>query len=283
LAATKQHAFGLTDDEILSLKITVSMTAGVVALLVVSIMFSFPGRELLLAITAGGIGGLMHEFAQSKGTITFIERTDGGFSLGSVSSLVLGMVAGLLVFSGSEDLSELLGGSAVPTVVRTTAYTTIQAGASTLQPNIAEIFLKTILGGLALKGISQAAASNVGTRDKFTILDAKFKTGYNDNNLIILVKNEMVTRSLVLQYVQVNDYETGKSEDLISRQEVIGPRKTREINIALNFKPESDKKYVVILVSTNGERTLDVTVSNVDSNDYEFMGRGVGKGKGREE
>jgi len=51
-------------------------------------------RAIWLAVAVGGLGGLAHELAQSRGTVLIVERTADGISLGTIAGIILGGVAG---------------------------------------------------------------------------------------------------------------------------------------------------------------------------------------------
>ena len=90
---------------------------------------------LWLAASVGGLGGLVHEFAQSGGKIVFFQKEKDGLYLGSLAGTVLGAVAGLLVIRG-----HLTGSS--PDV------------------NTTQLTYEIFVAGLALKGVTEAAAGN---------------------------------------------------------------------------------------------------------------------------
>jgi len=84
-----------------------------------------------LAVSVGGLGGLVHEIAQSGGKILFFERKLDGFYLGGLAGVVLGAAAGLLAVRGF-----LTGNAEVDEVV---------------------IIYEAFLAGMALKGVTEAA------------------------------------------------------------------------------------------------------------------------------
>lgn len=142
---TKTWPFGLNFAEVLSIWITVAMTG--ITLLVLSISYYLtPPQIIVIAFSAGAIGGFLHEFVQSKGTILFIQKREDGIYLGSITGLILGMVAGILVL-----VQPLAGGT----------------GLGSLDPNA--ILIESFLAGLALKGVAEGATSVPQLKDKFTI------------------------------------------------------------------------------------------------------------------
>lgn len=85
-----------------------------------------------LAVSVGGLGGLVHEIAQSGGKILFFERKLDGFYLGGLAGVVLGAAAGLLAIRGFL---------VDPNV----------------QVNEFELIYEAFLAGMALKGVTEAA------------------------------------------------------------------------------------------------------------------------------
>ena len=92
---------------------------------------------LWLAVAIGGLGGLVHEIAQSGGKILFFERKLDGFYIGSLGGVVLGAVAGIMTVRGFV---------VDPTTLKP----------SGTQGPVALMF-ELFLAGLALKGVTEAA------------------------------------------------------------------------------------------------------------------------------
>lgn len=103
-----------------------------VALVILASISAGQGWVIGLAATVGGIGGLVHEIAQSGGKILFFERKADGFYLGSAAGAVLGAVAGLLAVRGLI----------------------IDPAAS---PGTTALVFDSLLAGMALKGVTEAA------------------------------------------------------------------------------------------------------------------------------
>ena len=95
----KRRPFNLNDDEVLSIIIT-SVMAGI-TLILLGIFYYLWKDPVGVTLSAGAFGGFLHEFVQSKGKILFIERKDDGLYLGSISGLILGLVAGILIYGGT--------------------------------------------------------------------------------------------------------------------------------------------------------------------------------------
>lgn len=85
-----------------------------------------------LAVSVGGLGGLVHEIAQSGGKIFFFERKLDGIYIGALAGTILGAVAGLLAIHG------FLINHAAP-----------------LNPT--ELIYEAFIAGMALKGVTEAA------------------------------------------------------------------------------------------------------------------------------
>ena len=98
-------------------------------------VFSISDKNaLLLAVSMGALGGLIHEIAQSGGKILFFEKQEDGYYLGSIAGMALGAVAGILVVRG-----QLVG---------------IE------NANMTDIAIEVFMAGLGLKGIAEAASGN---------------------------------------------------------------------------------------------------------------------------
>jgi hypothetical protein len=126
---------GLSRLEIASIIVTVGMGIALAILAWASAHYQW---LIWLAASVGALGGLVHEIAQSGGKIMFFQRNQDGMYLGSLAGMVLGAVAGLLVVRG-HLIAGGTGGASVSNVQLT--Y---------------EIFI----AGLALKGVTEAAAGN---------------------------------------------------------------------------------------------------------------------------
>jgi len=96
------------------------------------------GDVMTLAASMGALGGLSHEIAQSHGKILFFREAEDGIYIGSIASLVLGAIAGLLVARG---LVTHAPGVAPPTV------------------DLLQLKFEAFFAGLGLKGILDAAGS----------------------------------------------------------------------------------------------------------------------------
>ena len=118
-------------------KASVVITLATGVLLAVLAWASFHNTWVLwLAVSVGGLGGLVHEIAQSGGEIAFFEKKADGFYLGSLAGVVLGAVAGMLVVRGH-----------LPSVTETA-----------LSISKTQLAYEVFTAGLALKGVTEAAS-----------------------------------------------------------------------------------------------------------------------------
>jgi hypothetical protein len=129
LAVTSPIAEGLSKLDIYSIVVTLTMGIGLGILASFSAHYS---KYIWLAVSVGGLGGLVHEIAQSGGKILFFERKLDGIYIGSLAGTILGAVAGLLAIRG------LIINPPTP-------------------PDITQLIYEGFLAGLALKGITEAA------------------------------------------------------------------------------------------------------------------------------
>src|SRR5207302_278748 len=113
----------------------IAVGLGVVATITAKQFAPTSPRVLWLAIAVGGLGGLAHEIAQSRGTILVVERRADGIYLGTIAGVILGAVAGLLAVKG------LL----------------ISPTSPATQPGAIQLIYEAFIAGLALKGITEAA------------------------------------------------------------------------------------------------------------------------------
>lgn len=107
--------------------------ASAVVLGTVTYISAGKGWWIGIAAAMGGLGGLVHEIAQSGGKILFFERKADGFYLGSIAGAVLGAVAGLMTIRGL-----LIDGGAP------------DGGAT-------QLVYEALFAGLAMKGVTEAA------------------------------------------------------------------------------------------------------------------------------
>ena len=119
-------------------QLTSLILLGIVLALGLIFYYSFP-HAFFLAIFAGAIGGMIHEFAQSYGKF-LLPNTDakGNQCLGTLLGIAAGAVAGLLVYEGLKSTAKVGPALAVSAIV----------------------------SGLAAKGLADAPSYTTGTSKK---------------------------------------------------------------------------------------------------------------------
>ena len=122
-------SFGLTRVELWS----VGATAALALVFIAAAALSYGNNPLVLAVSLGCVGGLMHELAQSGGKILFFERKDDGLYLGGVAGMMLGGVTGLI------------------------AAHAVQAATAMEYQNLA---YEAFMAGVGMKGLVEAAAGS---------------------------------------------------------------------------------------------------------------------------
>ena len=112
-------------------------TAAIGIVLAVTAWFSYHNKQLLiLAFSVGGIGGLVHDIAQSRGKLLFFKRQSDGLYLGTVAGVFLGAVAGVVVIRGF-----------------------LTGDTPTTDATFVQMSYEAFLAGLALKGVAEAAGT----------------------------------------------------------------------------------------------------------------------------
>jgi hypothetical protein len=136
----------LSPTEFRSIIVTISIGAGLVVLASLSAHYASlsppNGWVIWLSVSVGGLGGLVHELAQSGGKILFFERKLDGIYIGSVAGVALGAVAGLL---------------AIQSFITHPAAQQATAANAAAQPDPLQLIFEAFLAGLALKGVTEAA------------------------------------------------------------------------------------------------------------------------------
>lgn len=240
----KKHAFGLSDDEILSLKITIIMTVITFFLLYV---FLSAKSELGIALTAGAIGGFLHEFVQSKGKVLFIQQMEDGLYLGSISGLILGMVAGMLVYAGTVSPNILTG---TTTNLNSTATTQIVPSVS---QGMQFLLFESMLAGLALKGVSEAATSPAKVTDTFKIISAEFLSHDKKQEKIKVVIKNHASYIVQLQHITITDAENHTQSMDISKESVKA-KQTLSLEVPCSWR--NNVSYTITIISLNGQDEL---------------------------
>jgi hypothetical protein len=120
----------LDKDDLAAMIVTVVL---LIALIVLAWLSYDNDWKLGLALSVGGVGGLIHEIAQSGGKFLLVQKKEDGLYLGSYSGVILGAVAGILTLRG------LLNGDGADAT------------------NNLKVVIEVFLAGLALKGVVEAA------------------------------------------------------------------------------------------------------------------------------
>jgi hypothetical protein len=125
---------GLTRVEMWSVVVTAAL-----AFIFIAIAYlSFGRSPMVLAVSLGSVGGLMHELAQSGGKVLFFTKKDDGLYLGGVAGMLLGGVTGLIAAHG------MAATPSVPGAIPFMQY-----------DNLA---YESFMAGMGLKGLVEAAA-----------------------------------------------------------------------------------------------------------------------------
>jgi len=145
---------------------TLSLAAVLTALAVMSFLKVWPsyssGWIIWLGFSAGGLGGILHEFAQSGGKLIMPKRQADGEYLGSFMGMLMGLAAGILAVQGlfSEAVLRPDAATSYPSVAAISAQTTRGSNSvppTPQQPIAIQAFYTALLAGLGLKGITEAA------------------------------------------------------------------------------------------------------------------------------
>jgi len=117
--------------------VSIAATVAIGVAFAIAAWFSYQKQSLfILAFSVGGLGGLVHDIAQSRGKLLFFERHKDGLYLGTIAGVFLGAVAGILVIRG---------------------YLT--GDTPTTSATFVDMSYEAFLAGLALKGVAEAAGT----------------------------------------------------------------------------------------------------------------------------
>lgn len=117
--------------------LSIVITVSIGLILAIAAWFSYQKQMLfILAFSLGGIGGLIHDIAQSRGKLLFIKSQPDGLYLGTVAGVLMGAVAGIVVIRG---------------------YLT--GDTPTTDATFVNMSYEAFLAGLALKGVAEAAGT----------------------------------------------------------------------------------------------------------------------------
>jgi hypothetical protein len=140
----------LTSGERLSLLYTSGFS---VAFLIVALLTTSWNFLILHTIAVGSLGGLVHEFAQSQGKIFFFRKEKDGLYLGSLTGMILGTVAGLLVIR--SYIQPPISGEPPSNAAATEQAT------QNHQPFGLALSLEIFFAALGLKGVAEAATGQL--------------------------------------------------------------------------------------------------------------------------
>jgi hypothetical protein len=144
-------------------KIHLGITFGTIGVFILALALYYNlvqnPSPIVIAMLAGAVGGIGHEFAQSGGTIAFYKIKDDGVYLGSLAGLVLGMISALILFQGLHNQPKEI------------------------------VLVQSLLAGLALKGISEALGGQVIPRVKEVISIENISSNVPNNQIKVIVRN----------------------------------------------------------------------------------------------
>jgi hypothetical protein len=265
----QKRLFGLTDEEVFSIVLTAIMTGITLVLLA---LFYYQWKDPVgVTLSAGAFGGFLHEFVQSKGKILFIERKDDGLYLGSISGLILGLVAGILIYGGTTyniipstpSPDQVVGSMSLHGIAE---YSPIQQGPSPQSNNnlqMGQLLFEGLIAGLALKGISEAATSRAKIGDSFDVVSVNFEPSVisetNSGVVKVTIKNNMNTM-LELQAITMfsirNESFTSTRQDHYEkeREKWSVPQKSATTIELPGFRRKYEEKYTLEVVSNNGKK-----------------------------
>ena len=280
VSVLKKRHFDLNDDEVLSLVITTIMAG--ITLVLLGIFYYWLQDPIGVTLSAGAFGGFLHEFVQSKGRILFIERKDDGLYLGSISGLILGLVAGILIYGGTiyniipSTSPDQVASNSIHGIAE---YSSIQQAPS-LQDNLqmGQLLFEGLIAGVALKGISEAVTSPAKIKDSFDVISVVFqpKVGTaNFANVDVTIKNHM-DKELQLHAMTMSEKlkkETKSITSIATKDKITGepmeewlvPEKSATTIPSKEFEWVNDKTYIIEVVSSNGKVVVEATAPKSQS------------------
>jgi len=149
---------------------TVLLTAVLIVLGIFSFRNVWPGHNsgwiIWLGLAAGGLGGILHEFAQSGGKLLLTKREADGIYLGSLTGMLLGMLAGVLAVQGlfssptapANNTPVPAVNASISAVTAPTPQTPNPAPSAPQPPLAIQAFYTALLAGLGLKGVAEAVS-----------------------------------------------------------------------------------------------------------------------------
>jgi archaellum component FlaF (FlaF/FlaG flagellin family) len=211
----------LTPEQKTSLSITLAAFLLIIIGLVISYSMSTPVL-IAVAILAGAIGGLGHEFVQSGGTITFFKVKEDGVYLGSMAGIVIGAMAGLLFirsFTPPVDVNILL--------------------------------VESLLAGLGFKGVAEAVGGQITPQGRESLVIENVNYDVSGSMLEVTLRN---TGSITIKIQKIY-----VATRMFDRNEPVQPTDpyTTSVSVAgLSLTPETRKIRVVTSRGSEQERSF---------------------------
>lgn len=192
--------------------ITVGVVLASIGILVIA-YFSTPPNALILAIFAGGVGGIVHEFAQSGGRVAFPDLKEDGIYLGALSGLFLGMAAAFILFDPAQ-----------PSYI---------------------ILTQSLLAGLGLKGVTEAVGGQVIQKVQGTFTIENVARDVPTNSLTLTVRNTgSVSIDIDQVYVDTQQFQ---------RRITIHPENASNIQVSPIIPPITQiSRHTIKVVTTKG-------------------------------
>ena len=195
---------------------------------------SFNPNLIGIALSSAALGGFLHEFLQSKGTIIFIQQRSDGLYLGSAAGFVFGMVSGVFIIQAN-----------------------IVAFDSTDPEDIIRVFFEAFLAGLALKGAADAAAGNLKTKDEFQITAVNLNAETAD----VWIKNDSQYSIHIQQITATHDATRRTDASIVSPpHDRVLPATAPKIRVAFDqIRFVRGQTYSVVVHSRNARQEKSVT------------------------
>lgn len=206
-------------------KTSLTITLGAFLVIIVGLVFSYsssPPVTIAIAILAGAIGGLGHEFVQSGGTISFFKVKEDGVYLGSMAGIVIGAIAGLLF---------------------------IRALAPPVDVNI--LLVESLLAGLGFKGVAEAIGGQISPQGRESYIIENIYLDSANSRLEVTIRN---SGNITINIQKV--YIASKTFDQNAPVQPSDPH-TFVINVTgITFTPENRKVRVVTARGAEQERSF---------------------------
>lgn len=245
---SKSSLFGLGTDEKVSIAATASMTVITLGFLW---YFQSDSNGIGVAVCGGALGGFLHEFVQSRGKILFLKNQEDGLYLGSITGLILGIVAGILVYGGTINITASTQNTAINATLNSIQI--VKPSALFLQ----SLLFQSLIAGLGLKGVTEAATGIGKSKDDFKIVGADLVDAdaakKQEKGILLHIKNNMSLKiSLQLVRVEGVDSSTSFTQTL---DEKIDGKTVLVKHIPYQWQKA---KYTVTVISLNSEDSFSI-------------------------